>query len=142
MLKDPTTNTLLLCHFPSERTKQTYPLRDILKATRSKIENKNHPFREPRLPATPAKSFEYGLGHLTLSGMIRISMFCSASNTDLSVRDWYRILSSASLELEMSSRRKIWFYFFEGKGDGEAERKGAGGFVGGEKTHVPPSLRM
>lgn len=40
--------------------------------------------------------------------MTRISMLGSASKTALSVRDWYRILSRASLEFEMSSRRKIW----------------------------------
>lgn len=39
--------------------------------------------------------------------MIRISMLGSASKTALSVRDWYRILSNASLEFEISSRRKI-----------------------------------
>lgn len=53
----------------------------------------------------------------TLSGMTRISMLGSESNTDLSVRDWYRILSRASLELEMSSRRKICF-----KKENERER--------------------
>lgn len=41
--------------------------------------------------------------------MMRISMLGSASKTALSVRDWYRILSRASLEFEISSRRKIWF---------------------------------
>ena len=40
--------------------------------------------------------------------MTRISMLGSPSKTALSVRDWYRILSRASLEFEMSSRRKIW----------------------------------
>ena len=35
-------------------------------------------------------------------------MLGSPSKTALSVRDWYRILSRASLEFEMSSRRKIW----------------------------------
>lgn len=34
-------------------------------------------------------------------------MFGSASSTDFSVSDWYLILSRASLEFEMSSRRKI-----------------------------------
>lgn len=44
---------------------------------------------------------------LALSGMTWMKKFSSPSRTDLSVRDWYRILSRASDEFEISSRRKI-----------------------------------
>ena len=43
----------------------------------------------------------------SLSGMIRMKSSLPESRTEASVRDWYRILSSASEALEMSSRRKI-----------------------------------
>ena len=44
---------------------------------------------------------------LALSGMMWMYSSGFDSRSDLSVSDWKRILSSASLELEMSSRRKI-----------------------------------
>ena len=42
-----------------------------------------------------------------LSGTRRMNSSGLASRTDLSVSDWWRILSRASDELEISSRRKI-----------------------------------
>ena len=42
-----------------------------------------------------------------LSGTRRMYSSGLASSTDLSVSDWWRTLSSASDELEISSRRKI-----------------------------------
>ena len=44
---------------------------------------------------------------LALSGMMWMYSSGFDSRSDLSVSDWKRILSSASLELEISSRRKI-----------------------------------
>ena len=44
---------------------------------------------------------------LALSGTRRMYSSGLPSSTDLSVSDWWRILSSASEAFEMSSRRKI-----------------------------------